>query len=101
MSCWSWADTLHEPLDLGDVDGLAAAVAEQDRRGLDLADHRLGVPLPQRRDPVERSSSSSVSGPEMPNDTTGPNSGSSIEATLTGMPGGAFFCTTNPAERGR
>ena len=43
------------------------------------------------------SPSSSVSGPEMPKETTGPNSGSSIDRTAIGTPGGAFFWTTRPA----
>ena len=45
----------------------------------------------------DRSSSSSVSGPEMPNDTTGPNRGSSMLRMLSGTPGGAFLWTTKPA----
>ena len=36
----------------------------------------------------------------MPKETTGPNSGSSMLATETGMPGGAFFWTTKPAVPG-
>ena len=46
------------------------------------------------------SASSSITGPEMPNETTGPNSGSSMLRTATGTPGGAFFWTTNPAVSG-
>ncbi len=33
-------------------------------------------------------------GPEMPNETTGPKSGSSRLRIATGTPGGAFFWTT-------
>ena len=36
-------------------------------------------------------------GPEIPNETTGPRSGSSMLRIATGTPGGAFFCTTKPA----
>ena len=36
----------------------------------------------------------------MPNDTTGPKSGSSIEVIATGTPGGALRCTTKAASSG-
>ena len=93
-------DLVHQMLDPGDVDGLAAAVAEQDRGGLDLAHHRLRVALAQRRDPVGAVLQQLGRRTGDPNDTTGPNNGSSIVATVTGIPGGAFFCTTKPADAG-
>ena len=54
--------------------------------------------LADRRDPVGAVlEASSLIGPAIPKDTTGPKSGSSMLLIETGTPGGAFFCTTNPA----
>jgi hypothetical protein len=46
------------------------------------------------------SPSSSVATPARPNHTTGPNIGSSAQATTTGTPCPAIFCTTNRASEG-
>ncbi len=51
-SCCSRETRQDQPLELLDVDDLAAPVAEQQRRALDLAHHVGGVQSRQRRDPV-------------------------------------------------
>ncbi len=98
-SFWSWAHPQDQPLDRVDVDDLAAAVAEQHRRGLDLAHHR-------RRRPRRRAAGSGRRGRRAARSAarrcrtrrTGPNSGSSMRrGSRPARPGGAFFWTTNPA----
>ena len=41
-----------------------------------------------------------MSGPPIPKEMTGPNSGSSIVEIVTGTPGRALRCTTKPARLG-